>query len=295
MPLDTLQEQVVALLCKSRSPKSHFAGGLVLQRDGNRLSDDQDIFHDHDLDVRSVADMDASILENANFVVTFTRTYEGFVEALVGNESMGQTKVQWVSSGSWNFFTAVPDELFGWRLHFADLAINKALASGGRHELKDFIDLQMINKQIMPLWHAIWAAPGKDAEWTPSSLANMMARQCGFPPAAINEVCSLEPVDIGQTCRDVRQALSEAAEAFKRLPPSTAGKLFVDRKGRVINDLDRICSHGVGVTALEAKSGGAWPSGPEIDRELLLRYVKEAEAARKNVAQAENDGPVMGL
>ena len=63
MPLDTLQEQVVALLCKSRSPKSHFAGGLVLQRDGNRLSDDQDIFHDSSMNITLLKEFGVKMAE----------------------------------------------------------------------------------------------------------------------------------------------------------------------------------------------------------------------------------------
>jgi hypothetical protein len=57
----------------------------------------------------------------------------------------------------------------------ADLAVNKALAAGGRREARDYVDLLLIHEHIMPLWHVCWAAPGKDESWNPRSLLEKIA------------------------------------------------------------------------------------------------------------------------
>jgi hypothetical protein len=62
-----------------------------------------------------------------------------------------RTKIQWVQAGSWSFFAPVPDPDYGWRLHMVDLAVNKALAAGGRKEVRDYVDLMLIHRHIMPL------------------------------------------------------------------------------------------------------------------------------------------------
>ena len=136
MPIDDFQKEVIKTIMPLRSPGSTFAGGSVLQRHGFRLSDDQDLFHSDDADIASIAGKDIDALRSAGFDVEVQRPLEGLFEASVSREGEGITRIQWVQSGSWNFFTPVPDEMFGWRLHMADLAVNKALAAGGRRQVR---------------------------------------------------------------------------------------------------------------------------------------------------------------
>jgi len=130
MPIDAFHMRVIRALAPLRSPESTFAGGTVLQRHGFRLSDDQDLFHADDADIMSIAQRDAAALAAAGFEVVFGRPHEGLIEASASVNQEGATRIQWLQCGTWNFFKPVPDETFGWRLHMADIAVNKALAAG---------------------------------------------------------------------------------------------------------------------------------------------------------------------
>ncbi|MBY0430793.1 MAG: hypothetical protein K2Q10_06325 [Rhodospirillales bacterium] len=267
---------MLAVLLPKRCPQSVFAGGSVLNRHAYRLSDDQDLFHAEGIDVHEVAKTDMDALEQAGYHVTVTKQYEGFIEVRVGHEEMGTTKIQWVEAGSWTFFVPVPDPdpEYGFRLHMLDLAINKALAAGGRHEVRDFIDLALIHQHIMPLWQAIWAAPGKDAQWSPLSLAERIGRNNNFrqedyDDAEIISLIDLSAAEIGAT---VREAIEEARHLFELLPPGTAGHLLLDANGHFAS-LDAIINGG-DVRTLPAKRGGAWPSSPDIDHFFIDRLIQ---------------------
>jgi len=143
------------------------AGGAVLQRHGYRASEDLDVFNAPNINVVAAAELDITDLRAAGFEVSPTTRYEGFVEAIAAKPDIGTTKIQWVQYSGYNFYQPVPDPEFGWRLHFADLAVNKVLAAASRRQPRDLIDLYLVHTFIMPLWHAVWAAPGKDVEMTP--------------------------------------------------------------------------------------------------------------------------------
>lgn len=272
MPLDDFQKRVVGILMPLRSPDSTFAGGAVLQRHGFRLSDDEDLFHSDNIDVLSVAERDIAALKSAHLAVDVVRPHEGLVEAIVSKEGEGSTRIQWVQSGSWNFFQPVPDEMFGWRLHMADLAVNKALAAGGRRQVRDYADLALIDRHMIPLWHICWAAPGKDESWSPMSLVEKIAATSAFRQADFDaELLTTVPLKAAEVLRTVRQAIEQAREIFRRLPPEHAGKLFVDDKGGIVSDVDKILSGSMNI--VEATKGGTWPSPPDIDHALIERVI----------------------
>jgi hypothetical protein len=272
VPLDDFQKRVIGILMPLRSPDSTFAGGAVLQRHGFRLSDDQDLFHPDDADIASIAKRDIAALETAGLAVEVVRPLEGLFEATVFKEGEGSTRIQWVQSGTWNFFQPVPDDMFGWRLHMADLAINKALAAGGRRQVRDYADLALIHQHMIPLWHVCWAAPGKDESWSPMSLVEKIAATSGFRQADFDaDLSSTVPLKAAEVLRTLREAIEQAREVFRRLPAESAGKLFMDDKGGVVSDVDRILSGSVKI--VEATKGGSWPSSPDIDRALVERIV----------------------
>ncbi len=275
MPLDDFQKTVLRVLMPLRSPQSVFAGGAVLHRHAFRLSDDQDLFHAADADVVAIAKRDVVALKEAGLEVTEGLSYEGLVEVIVSKEDEGVTKLQWVEAGSWNFFSPVPDPDFGWRLHMADLAINKVLAAGGRKQVRDYVDLFLIHRHIMPLWVAIWAAPGKDESWSPVSLAEKIAMKNGFRQEDIDEgimsTVELSAAEIGTT---IRSAVEEALVLFQALPDDTAGMLFVNPAGGLVTDLDVIVAGAADTRAIQAARGGSWPSGADVDRLLIERVIE---------------------
>jgi len=274
MPLDNFQTRILKILAPLRSPESVFAGGSVIQYHGNRLSDDQDIFHDPETDIATIAQRDCKILRDYGFSVDLVSPFEGLFEAAIGDEEFGFTKVQWTAAGAYNFFKPVQDTEFGWRLHMADLAVNKCLAAGGRKKMRDFVDLSMLHNHAMPLWHAVWAAPGKDIFWNPSSLIERISRNNQWKQEDLDQdvalTTELSAVDVARTIHD---AVEEARVIFARLPPEMAGRLFVDPHGGIINDVDRILEMR-DVTSVETAKGGTWPSNPDIDAAMIRNIIE---------------------
>ena len=181
-----------------------------------------------------------------------------------------------MQSGLLNFFTAVPDEVFGWRLHMADIAVNKVLAAASRREARDFVDLAMIHEHVMPLWLAIWAAPGKDSAFSPLSLVERLSRYNHFSQAQVDDaVDALMPIDATAVSGKVLDALDEARDVIPKLPRLLAGNLFVDSGGNLVSDLNQIVSglEDSSAVAIGPIPDGGWPSGPEIDKAILERII----------------------
>lgn len=290
MPLDGLQKAILKVLLPRRSPDSAFAGGSVLQRHAYRLSDDQDIFHPSDADIVKIATEDMEALRRHGFAVETSRRHEGLYEALAGTEEQGFTKIQWVQAGSWTFFSPVPDPEYGWRLHMADLAVNKVLAAGGRKQVRDYVDLTLIHRHIMPLWHAIWAAPGKDDSWSPGSLTEKIAMTNAFRQADVDDgILSTIPLSAAEIGGTIREALDEARDIFERLPDAAAGHMFIGADGRPVNDVATILAGGA--TPLQAQRNGTWPSGPDIDHLLIEQVIAEYGWEGSKTLQTGSDAP----
>lgn len=64
-----------------------------------------------------MAGRDIAALEAAGLSVSVVIPHTGLVEAQVSKEGEGHTRIH---------FQPVSDDIFGWRLHMVDLAINKA-------------------------------------------------------------------------------------------------------------------------------------------------------------------------
>jgi hypothetical protein len=246
--------------------------GAVLQRHGYRASEDLDVFNAPNINVVAAAELDITDLRAAGFEVSPTTRYEGFVEAIAAKPDIGTTKIQWVQYSGYNFYQPVPDPEFGWRLHFADLAVNKVLAAASRRQPRDLIDLYLVHTFIMPLWHAVWAAPGKDVEMTPEKVVERVRYHSQYAPGEIqNSVFAAPPAAIPNMITEVRNALDEAENYVNRLPADTVGKILVDSTGRPIRSLDELKT--LEQPAVAAVEGGTWPSGPDIDHFIIARII----------------------
>ncbi|SEI19206.1 hypothetical protein SAMN05216228_10456 [Rhizobium tibeticum] len=160
MALTPIQKDIMLSIAGNRSDTSYIAGGLVLNMDWPRMSDDIDIFHDTDEEIGSAADADIEKLRADGFIVSVEINIYGCVEASVvrGGE---HTIVQWMSETRTRFFPLVRDEEWGARLHRVDLAVNKVLAASTRTKARDYVDLLMIDTHMCPLGPVIMAAAGK--------------------------------------------------------------------------------------------------------------------------------------
>ena len=85
MALTDLQKRIMQRLSLNRSQSSYLAGGLILNLNWPRRSDDIDIFHDTDEEVSEVAEKDIADLEQEGFRVTIDVKTYGTYEATVSD------------------------------------------------------------------------------------------------------------------------------------------------------------------------------------------------------------------
>lgn len=176
MALTELQKGIVECLAANRSDTSYVAGGLVLNRDWPRESDDMDIFHDTDEEIGAAADADMNTLRNAGYRVSVDVEIYGCVEATVSKGTQS-TLIQWMSETRTRFFPLVRDDEWGARLHQADLAVNKVIASSSRTKPRDFVDLVTIAEKMCPLGPLVMAAAGKPPHFSPQKIIDEIRRR----------------------------------------------------------------------------------------------------------------------
>lgn len=245
------------------------AGGTPLNRDTARYSGDIDIFQDREERVARAAEADARVLADNGYDVRFVRRERALYTALVGRDDE-TTRLEWVMDSDFRFFPAVPDELFGYVLHPADLATNKIMAAAGRREPRDVVDLVTIHERVLPLGAVAWAAVGKSLGFTPEGLLQEVRRLARYTEADFRRLASDPPVDPAEVMRRFRRALDEAEEFVARMPTDKAGMLFL-KEGRIVApDPDDLA-------ACEAHAGsrrGHWPTSLEIESALFEHYEK---------------------
>ncbi len=135
MPLTKTQTDVLRLLAAHRDP---------------RYSRDIDVFHDREERVSAAAINDAGVLQDAGYQLIWLRQLPVLYAAEVTREG-ASTRLEWVADSDFRFFPTIRDEIFGYVLHPADLAMNKALAVAGRREVRDLVDLVTIHDTILTL------------------------------------------------------------------------------------------------------------------------------------------------
>ena len=207
MPLSDLQQAILALLASHRDPESYVAGATVLNRHGPRFSADIDIFHDREEAVANSADADAGLLRKNDYDVAWIRRQPGIHAAVVArcDES---TRLEWVRGRDYRFSPALADDVFGYRLHLADIATNKALAAAGRREPRDVLDLLYIHRTFLPLGAVLWAAVAKDPGFSPGSLITEIRRNARYRQDDYDELMQTEPSDAADLSRQGGPAVS---------------------------------------------------------------------------------------
>jgi hypothetical protein len=182
MALTQLQSNILRCLAKNRSETSYLAGGLMLNKNWQRRSDDIDIFHDSDEDVTDAANADLAVLQTAGYKTKRDFIIYGAVEATV-SDGTSSTIIQWFAETKRRFFPLVKDEEWGARLHQADLAVNKVLAASGRSKARDIADLVAIGCNYCPLGPLVLAAAGKPPNFSPRRTIDEIRRHALSIPA----------------------------------------------------------------------------------------------------------------
>ena len=274
MPLDEFQKGVIAVISRNRDPGSPFAGGAVIQQHGFRLSEDQDIFTAGEEPLDKLVQADRTALEAAGYSVRPARSYSGFRECKVMKPMTGTTILQWTVALAREFYAPVPDRQFGYRLHLADLAVNKALAASGRMRKRDFADLWMLDRHVMPLWRMACAAPGKETDLNPFSLIEdasfnwsvTVRRDNPGDQMTLTTEVSLEEIGEG-----LRKAMREARLILRDVDPECYGRLQVGDAGQPL--LSREITNGG--TWKAPRPGGALPAFAGMDSEMIAGLIAE--------------------
>jgi hypothetical protein len=264
VPLSSFQSRVLRLLAAHRNPESYVAGAAPLARGGPRFSRDIDLFHDRELAMQVAVSADVAVLAESGLQIEWTRRLPTISSAIVRDGEDG-TLLEWLVDSAYRFFPAVQDELFGYVLHPADIATNKALAAAGRREPRDIVDLLDIHQRYLPLGAVVWAASAKDPGFSPEGIIAEIRRNGRYQQADYDRVMSEAPIDAAVTAVALRTAL-DAADAFVRsMPAGKEGLLFL-RDGRAVlpdpEALGGYVEHGGQVR-------GHWPSSGEIGRAML--------------------------
>lgn len=227
MPLTSFQASIAKLLSSNRTEDSHLAGGAALHFAPNskRFSNDLDFFHDSVERVAEAYENDSTLLEKSGYEVTIEMKQPGYIRAHVG-KGAHSTKIEWAHDSAWRFMPAIVQKEIGFQLHPVDLAINKVLALAGRDEARDFLDILMIHKEILPLGALCWAATGKDPGFSPLSLIELLKRRGKYRPEDFSRLLLASPVDLPTLKTEWLEALADAEKFIRAQPPDEIGCLY---------------------------------------------------------------------
>jgi hypothetical protein len=267
VPLSKFQTEILRLLAAHRNPESYVAGATALNQHGPRFSGDIDIFHDREESVAQAAAADTALLEKNEFTCDWLRREPGIHVAILhrGDENM---KLEWVRDSDFRFFPTIEDELFGYRLHVADLATNKALAAAGRSEARDVLDLLYIHEEHLPLGAVIWAAVAKDPGYSPESLITEIRRNARYRQDDYADLALTEPVDAALVSQKLRKILEEAEIFVRAMPHGEEGLFFLKNNLPVQPDANNLAAYVRHV----GRRRGHWPSSSQIASAMVDRY-----------------------
>ncbi len=229
MPLTAFQKEVAHILAANRNPESHLAGGSVINRaDASpRFSNDLDLFHDVAANVAVCAEVDTKALTAQGFAIDWQLRQPGFYRA-TASRAADTLKLEWCADSAFRFFPAQPDADFGYCLHPADLATNKALALAGRAEIRDFLDILYLDATYLSLGAIIWAACGKDEGFTPWTLLEMAKRHVRYRDEDLASEHLARPVSLQELKQQWLAATARAEELIAQLPAEEVGCLYLD-------------------------------------------------------------------
>ena len=232
MALTQLQSDILRCLAKNRSETSYLAGGLMLNKNWQRRSDDIDIFHDTDEQVAEAARADLAILDAAGYQTHMDVLVYGCADATI-SDGKSETIIQWFSETKRRFFPLVKDEEWGARLHQADLAVNKILATSGRSKARDIADLVAITRNYCPLGPLVLAAAGKPPNFSPRRTIDEIRRHAFSIPAEEYLAVKGLPADWSpEFIRDeAARQLERADKYIMAAPPDLLGILAVNNDG----------------------------------------------------------------
>ena len=270
VPISKFQSDVLRLLATQRSPDSYIAGGIAINRQGPRFSDDIDIFHDSVARLASAVKTDEAALAAARYRLSWPPTQSTGKHETIIEKDGEQMRLEWVTDSAFRFFPAQLDELFGYVLHPVDLATNKASAAADRRVSRDVVDLVTIHENILPLGAVVAAACGKFVGTTPEEMLAEITRHSRFTADEFQVLATEHPIDVRDLHRRIRCMIEDAESFIAKLPSDAVGVVFMEGNMPVQPDVNALDKYQRTLGA----PGGLWPSSSEISRAMLEQYGK---------------------
>ena len=224
-----------------------------------------DIFHDIRNRLPDAVEPELKALRNAGFTVELTSENDLTVEAILrkGGE---ETRVQWFDDEETcrRFFPALDDPEFGFRLHDADMAVNKVLCAARRNTAaRDAVDLVNIVERYAALGALVWAVSGKAPDMAPpATLRGIRANAFGY---AREEIETVRMEDGSRMAWErLRGVLDRALETASDYCENTAsvnhpGCLFVDA-GEIPVDADAAAIENKAATVMTVRNFSGIPA-----------------------------------
>ncbi len=224
-----------------------------MNREWPRISDDMDIFHDNGNRLPHSVTPELRALRNAGIAVELTSENDLVVEAILrkGGE---ETRIQWFYDEETcrRFFPALDDPDFGFRMHDADVAVNKTLCTARRNSApRDAVDLVNIVERYVPIGPLTWAVSGKDPDMAPPAvLRGIRANVFGYAREEVEAVRMSDGAWMDwRRLRDVLDSALDAASEYCEFtaPSEYPGCLFVDADQRPVEADDAAVETGKAV------------------------------------------------
>ena len=269
MPIEGLQRRVAGLLKPNRSRQSFVGGSSVFNATFPRRSEDM-------VPIADVAARDAATLRGAGLAVEVDDRFYGFSVEAVVTDGQDATKVEWNEADRDRFFPVVEDEIFGWILHRADLAVQKLIAAASRRKPRDAVDVLIIDLLYAPTALFAIAAPAKLGSVSPTRILDRVLEIANGHPMADYAALDLDHAALPFPIGDVKFVLADRLDAARRTivdscPTAVPGTLYVDPQSgeAVLPTIERIAAlvpRGLSERgAFGAIGVDAWSSG-ETDR-----------------------------
>ncbi len=180
-------------------------------------------------------------------------------------------QLEWVADSAFRFFPAQRDELFGYVLHPADLAANKASAAADRREPRDIVDLVTIHESILPLGAVICAAVGRFPGQSPEEMLSDITRHSRFTAEEFRVLAIERPLDVSALHRRIRSMIEDAERFIGQIPSDAVGFVFLAGEKCVQPDIEALGKY----RRQAGAPGGVWPTSSEISSAMLEGYRKE--------------------
>lgn len=231
MPVEGLQRRVAALLKPNRSRQSFVGGSGVFNATFPRRSEDMDVYTH--LAIADIAARDAATLRGAGLRVEVDDQFYGFSVEAVVSDGKDETKVEWNEADRERFFPVVEDDVFGWVLHRADLAVQKLIAAASRRKPRDAVDVLLIDMLHAPVALFAIAAPAKLGTVSPTRILDRVLEIANGHPIADYEALDLDRAAMPFAIGEVKLVLADRIDAARRLvvescATASPGLLYVD-------------------------------------------------------------------